>query len=547
MRRLHRNRRQRFKLMPIAVVAMAGLIGLWILWYLISLLNFSSTLQTSFTLSSTTPEQVSVQIGTDWKQNVTDIKLYAENQVRTNNGYATMFNTEGELVVLSTNADMKIVSSTKNEAQIEWTLALTDGSMFVRTLPNTIATKRIIELQGFRVEVPNESELMVTPNSVLVLHDNSAGAQLWFPSLNEPVLVGEGQSFMLPADADTTDISALYAIRTAIDAAQLTGNELLTHVAATNTPAVEIGTASLLTVTEPQDNAEIITPTTLVTGEVDPTVVSVEVNGNIVPIQSNKTFRVDIAVPIGTFTITTVAKNTDSIIITQDVRTVTRTAGAPENSLSIQITEPVAGGLTFTTAADAVAIRGTASANVAKIFVNDYVLQLYTPGQKNWQYIADTALRNFTIGTNIYKVTAQSADGTVSAPVTITIVKSASSVNLQSSTSSKASAISSTVSIVNTNQTAQIVRTGPTADAQYTTTNSEVIIEGTIRGRAESVWVNGYQLQLFNPQRGIWNYLANTKLNTLAAGTNTYKIEARDAAGAILDTNTLTINYTPNS
>lgn len=540
MRRLHRHRRQRKKsYIPLIAVVLAAAAVLWLLWTFITSFSFGSTVQTSFTTSSATPEQISVRIGEDWNQNVTDIKLYEKNELRTNNGFATMYSAVGEEILLDHNTDVRIVEAITGDDASAWEIALTTGAMFVKTKPQTVPTTRIVALDDFSVRIPDSVQVFITSNGVHVLSDETAGLELLFTTLEEPIIVGEGQSFVLDTDASTTTVETLYALRTPLKR-DLLSSRLIEQVSAQISDSSTLPTSTTLAINEPLDNAEITTSTVVVSGTVSSDVVSLEMNAAEITLNDANEFNAELSVPLGTFTIETSAKNIEGETVANDIRTITRLEPTTLEPLVLTIAEPVPAGQTFTTSSDTVIIRGTVSSNTASIRVNDYTLQLYEAGETTWQYIAQTALNNFAQGSNTYRIQATAADGSVSSEQVITIVKNSDTVSSSQSTQSQSSVVTTT------NESASIIRTGPTANDEYQTSTDNIVIEGTITGKATSVWVNGYQLQLFNPERGIWNYLANTDLNTLSAGTNQYRIEARDSAGNLLDSDNLTIIYTPS-
>ena len=65
----------------------------------------------------------------------------------------------------------------------------------------------------------------------------------------------------------------------------------------------------------------------------------------------------------------------------------------------------------------------------------------------------------------------------------------------------------------------------------YRTQQQELVLRGGVPPKTAGVMVNDYALQLFNPQKGAWSYLASTKLGNLKSGANTYDVYALDGAG----------------
>lgn len=65
----------------------------------------------------------------------------------------------------------------------------------------------------------------------------------------------------------------------------------------------------------------------------------------------------------------------------------------------------------------------------------------------------------------------------------------------------------------------------------YRTQAEELEIRGTAPARAVGIMVNDYRLQLFQPGKGTWSYLASTKLNNFVRGRNTFDIVVIDERG----------------
>ena len=68
-----------------------------------------------------------------------------------------------------------------------------------------------------------------------------------------------------------------------------------------------------------------------------------------------------------------------------------------------------------------VKIIGTVKEKVAKIVVNEYTLQKFRPGDRNWQYIANKNFGDLKEGLNEFKVVALDAAGNTSEPATFKV------------------------------------------------------------------------------------------------------------------------------
>lgn len=65
----------------------------------------------------------------------------------------------------------------------------------------------------------------------------------------------------------------------------------------------------------------------------------------------------------------------------------------------------------------------------------------------------------------------------------------------------------------------------------YRTSAQELVLRGTSPAGAAGMMVNDYKLQLFNPDKGEWSYLASQTLGNMKPGTNIYDVTALDADG----------------
>ncbi len=65
----------------------------------------------------------------------------------------------------------------------------------------------------------------------------------------------------------------------------------------------------------------------------------------------------------------------------------------------------------------------------------------------------------------------------------------------------------------------------------YRTAQTDVVLRGTSPSNAATIYVNDYQLKLFDPSRGTWSYLASLRLGNMQRGLNVFDVHAEDAAG----------------
>lgn len=65
----------------------------------------------------------------------------------------------------------------------------------------------------------------------------------------------------------------------------------------------------------------------------------------------------------------------------------------------------------------------------------------------------------------------------------------------------------------------------------YRTHAEELIVRGTAPAGTQGIMVNDYKLQLFEPAKGEWSYVASLRLKNMVQGTNTYDVFALDSTG----------------
>ncbi len=94
------------------------------------------------------------------------------------------------------------------------------------------------------------------------------------------------------------------------------------------------------------------------------------------------------------------------------VNPATLPTNAPLAAGTVKITAPEAG-TSYVASGTGFLLEGTTSAQTATVWVNDYQLQLYKPGNTSWNYIASTELSNLKPGRNVYRVVARNKDGQI--------------------------------------------------------------------------------------------------------------------------------------
>ncbi len=472
-------------------------------------------------------------------------KLYAGDKVSTGNtGSAKLDFFDGTWIRISEQSEVSIEESGSSDTRARITVALARGEMWISTGGNTMSGDilRTVTTPGISLSFPAHTKAKVTENGVQVFEAEGDGV-VASKQDSKDVTVSEGQELVL--ESDDAD---LLGARNALP--PIAWNDPLV-IAGLATTATETGglvpSTQPLELTAPVDGATIRAATASVSGRYGPGVTRVRVNGYPALLdEEEKTFTQELTLEqTGKTEIVIEALDERGIVLGSASRTVTRVESIVTPP---SITRPAKSGETYRTSAQEVEISGEAPAGTTGIMVNDYRLQLYKAGGKTWTYLARTELNNLKAGTNHFDVVAINQAGEQSAPVRITILVEAGEEGVVAGTTSSAAAGATTSTISETSlptndplSPGTLKVTAPTAGQSHTQTGSELLIEGTTSALTNSVWVNGYRLQLYKPGVTTWNYIAKTDFGNLKAGDNTYRIVARDAQNKILDTLTYTV------
>jgi hypothetical protein len=467
-----------------------------------------------------------------------DSTVFAGDRVTTGNGGSALLEMiDGTVMRLDAQTDVTVAVSEQDEEETRFTVALDSGALWVET-PSleafTGAAVRSVTTGQLTMGFGPGTKAVVVDEAVLVFEDGGRGVTVTAEGA-DGVEVSEGQRFVLDGDMEG-DLSSHRSALTPEDWQDPFVKDGMGTPAGSGSTDIDPSDVTGLTVTSPKDKAVIAATTVKVEGSVGPDVARVRVNGYSATFGDGlRNFSQELALPAaGEMDILVEALDASGVVTAQVRRTVTRESAAMG---SPTVTEPAKTGETYTTDATELVLRGTSPAGAAGMMVNDYKLQLFKPELGTWSYLATTQLGNLKPGTNEYLVYALAADGTKSQPAKITIVLgSASATSAGSSTVSVSSTPDETTLPQNDPlQPGTLKVTTPTAGTEHTETGTGVLIEGTTAGDTASIWVNGYKLQLYQPGRRTWNYLAQTSFGNLRRGRNVYKVTARDAQYRVLD------------
>ncbi|MFH1671065.1 MAG: cadherin-like beta sandwich domain-containing protein [Patescibacteria group bacterium] len=495
-----------------------------------------------------------------------NLKLYPGDRVETSGrafGVLSFF--DESYVRLDERSEVLITQSVKGAEESSLSVELIKGTIWV-AVPTVEAFSgsilREIQTENMKVAFPSRTEAIVSPSSIVVFAADGLGVSIWLTGMEDPIVIGEGQQLSVPQQSVITGDP--YRYRKPLDPLVMrptfveeSRSSYAKHrsVQELSSPEPTAPTNEIIVVTEPQDGMQVQTSTVRVEGKVGTQVSSVRINGYIVAIdEAQSTFAQDMALPDSNdVSIVIEALAADGTVQEEVRRTIHRDRKPPEPPI---ITSPASSGQTYLTSRETIEIKGKTKKDIVGVEVNDYRLQLFNPGDDTWTYLANVKLDNFKPGENVYKVIAINKGGYKSEPAFITIVLGEGEEGVIAEVSYDEGEENTDLSEITTSDvlpsnvpmlpgTLKVV--SPTEGAFHKATDTSLLIEGAASDKTHSVWVNDYRLQLYEPGKTFWNYIADTKLFTMRRGTNIYHIVARDSEGKILDEMEYTILLDPQN
>ena len=476
------------------------------------------------------------------------VNIYEGDALNTEaNSTAAVAFFEGTRMHLDEESTVTIQNMRKGERRNTMNLELLNGRIWL-SIPKDSASGTILRhlvTPTFSLEFPPGTEALVTNRTLAVVDSgNTLGVVLRVPSAKFSIYIGEGQQITIPEDIPGTEEN-LYALRLRLDPAILASPFVKKSSATSLPPPKKTSTASIppeetLSILAPEEGTITLSDSIEVRGTFGKGVTSLRVNGYPATIDGN-TFSQELALPSDErVDIRIAALDENGIIIAEQSRTVRRDLKPPS---SPTILLPAESGATFRTAKTEIELRGTAQKGVAGIIVNEYRLQLFQPGDRTWSYLASTNLGNFHPGINIYEVIAIDDAGNRSTPADIQIILGEGDEGIvtvpETDHPVDPALLPPTVeSVLPKNppkEPGSLQVTTPTKGEQYTTSRVEFSIYGTTSPNTQTVWVNNFRLQLYQPGNDTWKYIASVPMGTMKRGDNIYNIITRNAAGEILD------------
>jgi hypothetical protein len=262
----------------------------------------------------------------------------------------------------------------------------------------------------------------------------------------------------------------------------------------------------------------------------------------------HRSFSQELAVESGSLVINVEALDAKGLVLTQTQRTIT---ASPASTTPPTVTSPARDGQVYRTQQTEITLRGGAPSGTQAVEVNGYRLQLFKPGSTTWSYLARTDLGNYAPGRNDFRVVAFNAAGKPGPAASLVVLLEPGTEGVVSTGATLPTAASSS-SLREADlpkndplHPGSLVVTSPATGTTYTMTGtgSEVVIEGTTGSDTDSVWVNGYRLQLYKSGKTTWNYVAREAMGNLKRGQNVYRIVTRNQQNAILDILSYTVTY----
>ena len=239
---------------------------------------------------------------------------------------------------------------------------------------------------------------------------------------------------------------------------------------------------------------------------------------------------------------------------------------APVVKISVPTVTPYT--LTDEEAATTFSIRGTTSANTAKVTVTSYdtegnaspyVLSHFKAGDTTWRYGAANEFGNLREGRNLYTVVSENASGvkSTSVEVIVNVPEGAFKVeeveegaDVVGDEDTPAESVEEVVvdplpEDVVEETVEEVVSAEPLtvpvvlslngdslpSSGRYSSSGDVITVLGSVSESAQIVYVDNYQLSKYVPGSGEWSYVVRPDFLNYDVGLNTYTVVAEDAEG----------------
>ncbi len=551
----------------LVVLAILLVLLYWIGSWILGLFGVGNPLERASAQVSVEQGTVQVSIQGQGAQNAENgMALFPGDTVSTGNGaHALVRFFDGTQARLDQNTQLALAESARGKEDSQLRLQLGQGTVWVLTPSVKAFTGSIVRTVATPVlsyALPSSTEAILSPSSLSVFSADGLGVSVTAPK-HSAFVIGEGQQWAMPAGALGDDV---FAYRTPVDEKTLQSPFLITsrqERSGGTASSSAAGTPDILTVSAPADNATVGADSVTVQGKVTAQVFQVLINGHVALLDRNAlTFAQQLSPPSGQsqFTIDVQAIDADNNVVADVKRIVHVQAQGQQSSATLStvaspaFTEPAKTGETYQTSQQEIILRGTSPKDAAGMMINNYKLQLFTPGKGTWSYLASTALGSLKPGVNQFDAFALDASGNKSAPAHLTIILGNGPQGVVAASSSSGSpGAGSSSSAINPATLPKnpplypgtLTVTGPTAGTSHVETGTGFLLEGATSPKTSTLWINDYQLKLYLPGKKTWNYIASAAFGNLKPGTNVYHIIARDEKYQIIDQLDYTVEYQP--
>lgn len=402
------------------------------------------------------------------------MKLYAGDLLTTgSDAHAAVRFFDGSIVRLDESSEVMISESRAGEEEESLlTLDLRKGSMWVTTPDLSAfsgAIKRTVTTPALTFELPPATEALLGSDSLTVFSADGIGITVTLHDADRTLVVGEGQQWKLPAVVD--EETDLYATRAALD--PLVASSPFIEESRTKVRGLAIhasrrgdehGASSSATIvvtnTSPSQEHVLITAPVITSpaasgqtyrtekvelvlrGTASKDAAGIMVNDYqlklFTPEKGSWSYLASLELgnlKAGTntydvFTLDSLGRKSDPVRITiiqgegpEGVVAPGEGSGQGSSQAPLQNNAPLTPGILAVTAPEpgtsmtysgtGFLLEGTTSAATHSIWVNDYRLQLYTPGKTFWNYIASEELQTLKPGRNVYRIVARNEKGEV--------------------------------------------------------------------------------------------------------------------------------------
>lgn len=399
------------------------------------------------------------------------MSVFEGDRVQTGNAAHAMLSFfDGSIVRLDGQTDLRVTGNAQGTEQSTLSLELLQGRIWIRVPEKERITgviARTIMMPQLRLTLPPGTEALVAASSIAVYAAEGAGLTVVpLAGSAAPIILGEGQTLVLPEGADIG--SDLYAYRSPLtpDTAAMTfvaesrkknspgglaASATASGAVRSGAPALPLSTLPTPVITSPVATGQTYTTSKteiIIRGRASSGAEKIVVNDYALQFRNpakgtwSYVARENLGnLHAGTniFTVTAVdagglatAPASITIIVGDASQRSAQGSSSPIHASALPRNAPLTPGILKITAPSqdnpyivnsgtGFLLEGLTSAVTASIWVNDYRLQLYRPGVVTWNYIVSTAIKTLKRGTNVFTIVARNAKEEILDAMTYTV------------------------------------------------------------------------------------------------------------------------------